>query len=64
MILSETVSHEQYAVGFLKGNTALRDAVNAELLKMAEDGTLLEIAQSSDYVERGLVIDKLILINK
>ena len=64
VILSETISHEQYAVGFLKGNTALRDAVNAELLKMAEDGTLLEIAQSSDYVERGLVIDKLILINK
>lgn len=61
-ILSESVSNEQYAVGFLKGNTALRDAVDAELLKMADDGTLLAIAQSSDYVERGLVIENLILI--
>lgn len=62
VIVSEALSSEQYAVGFLKGNTALRDAVNAELQKMADDGTLLEIAQSSDYVERGLVIENLILI--
>lgn len=64
VIVSEALSSEQYAVGFLKGNTALCDAVNAELQKMAEDGTLLKIAQSSDYVERGLVIENLILINK
>lgn len=62
VIVSEALSSEQYAVGFLKGNTALRDAVDAELLKMADDGTLLEIANSSDYVERGLVIENLILI--
>lgn len=64
VIASEAISSEQYAVGFLKGNTALCDAVNAELQKMADDGTLLEIAQSSDYVERGLIIENLILINK
>lgn len=64
VIVSEALSSEQYAVGFLKGNTALCDAVNAELQKMADDGTLLKIAQSSDYVERGLVIENLILINK
>lgn len=64
VIASESLSSEQYAVGFLKGNTALCDAVNAELQKMADDGTLLEIAQSSDYVERGLIIENLILINK
>ncbi len=62
VIVSEALSSEQYAVGFLKGNTALCDAVNAELQKMADDGTLLKIARSSDYVERGLVIENLILI--
>ena len=35
VILDEPLSTEQYAIGFLKGNTELRDAVNAELLKMA-----------------------------
>ena len=46
----------------LAGNTELRDAVNDELLKMAEDGTMLEIAQK--YVDQGLVLDSLCLINK
>ena len=52
MILDEPISTEQYAIGFLKGNTELRDAVNAELLKMAEDGTMLSIAEK--YVDQGL----------
>ncbi len=60
IILDEAVSTEQYAVGFLLGNTELRDAVNAELLKMAEDGTMLSIAQN--YVDAGLVIDSLCLL--
>ena len=51
---------EQYAIGFLKGNTELRDAVNAELLKMAENGTMLSIAEK--YVDQGLVIDSLCLV--
>ena len=62
VILDEPLSTEQYAIGFLKGSTELRDAVNAELLKMAEDGTMLEIAQK--YVDQGLVLDSLCLINK
>ena len=62
VILDEPISTEQYAIGFLKGNTELRDAVNAELLKMAEDGTMLEIAQN--YVDQGLVLDSLCLIKK
>ena len=62
IILDEAVSTEQYAVGFLKGNTELRDAVNAELNKMAEDGTMLKIAEK--YVDAGLVIDSLCLIKK
>jgi polar amino acid transport system substrate-binding protein len=60
IILEETVSTEQYAVGFLLGNTELRDQVNAELLKMAEDGTMLQIAQ--EYVDEGLVLESLCLI--
>ena len=62
VILDEPISTEQYAIGFLKGNTELRDAVNAELLKMAEDGTMLSIAQN--YVDQGLVLDSLCLIKK
>ena len=59
-MLDEKVSTEQYAIGFKKGNTELRDAVNAELLKMAEDGTMLSIAEK--YVDQGLVIDSLCLV--
>lgn len=60
VILGEPISTEQYAIGFLKGNTELRDAVNAELLKMAEDGTMLSIAEN--YVDQGLVLDSLCLV--
>ena len=60
IILDEAISTEQYAVGFLKGNTELRDAVNAELKKMAEDGTMLKIAQN--YVDDGLVIESLCML--
>ncbi len=60
-ILEEAVSSEQYAVGFLKGNTALRDAVNEQLLAMAKDGTMLKIAEN--YVDEGIVIDSLCLLN-
>ena len=60
VILDEPLSTEQYAVGFLLGNTELRDAVNAELHKMAEDGTMMTIAQ--DYVDEGLVLESLCLV--
>ncbi len=59
VILEEPISTEQYAVGFLKGNTELRDAVNAELIKMAEDGTMKKIGEN--YVDDGLVLDNLCL---
>lgn len=62
IILEEAVSTEQYAVGFLLGNTELRDLVNAELLAMAQDGTMLRIAEN--YVDKGLVIDSLCMINR
>lgn len=44
-ILEETVSSEQYGVGFKKGNTALRDQVQETLNEMVEDGTFMEIAK-------------------
>ena len=44
LILEETISSEQYAVGFLKGNETLRDEVQSTLLEMAEDGTFAEIS--------------------
>ena len=61
VMLSEAISTEQYAVGFLLGNTELRDAVNAELKKMAADGTMMEIAKK--YVDVGLVLDNLCMCN-
>ena len=61
VMLEEAISTEQYAVGFLLGNTELRDAVNAELLKMAEDGTMMKIAEN--YVDAGLVLDNLCMCN-
>ena len=60
VILEEPLSTEQYAVGFLLGNTELRDAVNAELHKMAEDGTMMSIAQN--YTDEGLVLESLCLV--
>ena len=59
VILDDAISTEQYAIGFLKGNTELRDAVNAELLKMAEDGTMMSIGEN--YVDQGLVLESLCL---
>ena len=59
LILSEPVSVEQYAVGFYLGNEALRDAVNEQLLAMAEDGTMMSIAEK--YVDKGLSLDSLCL---
>ncbi len=44
VILEEVISSEQYAVGFLKGNEALRDEVQSTLVEMAEDGTFAEIS--------------------
>ena len=61
VMLEEAISTEQYAVGFLLGNTELRDAVNAELKKMADDGTMMKIAQN--YVDAGLVLDNLCMCN-
>ena len=43
-ILDDSLSEEEYGVGFMKGNTELRDKVQGALEEMAADGTLAKIA--------------------
>lgn len=44
-ILDDSLSAEEYGVGFKKGNTELRDKVQSTLEEMAEDGTLQEVSE-------------------
>ena len=44
IVLDEAVASEEYGVGFLLGNTELRDKVQDALEDMAKDGTLAEIS--------------------
>lgn len=44
VILEDAISTEQYGIGFLKGNEALRDEVENTLLEMVKDGTFAEIS--------------------
>lgn len=44
VILPEYLATEQYGVGFKLGNEELRDAVQATLMEMVEDGTFMQIA--------------------
>lgn len=43
-ILDDSLSEEEYGIGFKKGNTELRDKVQGALEEMAADGTLAKIA--------------------
>ncbi len=60
VILDEQLASEQYGVGFLKGNTELKDEVEAVLKEMADDGTILKIAKEySDFgMEEAICIGK------
>ena len=44
IILDQQISTEQYAIGFKKGNTALRDQVQTTLMDMVKDGTFAKIS--------------------
>lgn len=44
-MLEDSVSTEQYAIGFKKGNTELRDKVQETLDEMSADGSFNEIAE-------------------
>lgn len=48
MILDQPLVSEEYGVGFLKGNTELRDTVQKTLDEMAADGKFAEIAEKWD----------------
>lgn len=45
VILEETLSAEQYAIGFKKGNEELCEIVNADLMTLLENGTFAELAE-------------------
>ncbi len=57
VILDEHLNAEQYGIGFKKGNTELRDKVNADLHKLAQDGTIAEIAKKYDIAEDMICIE-------
>lgn len=52
-VLKDQLASEQYGIGFLKGNTALKDEVEATLMEMVGDGTFTKIAEK--YADFGLV---------
>ena len=58
-ILDEQISSEQYGVGFKKGNTELKDKIQATLDEMYADGTVDKIAEKYDsYGVPGSLIEK------
>jgi polar amino acid transport system substrate-binding protein len=62
VILESTpLSSEHYGVGFLKGNTALRDTIQAEMLKLVADGTVKSLCEK--YSDQGISYDMWILGN-
>ena len=44
-ILDEEITSEEYAIGFFKENTKLKDNVDKVLGEMTEDGTMAEISE-------------------
>ena len=50
-MLEGIISTEQYGVGFLLGNTVLRDQVQETLNEMAADGTFTRIAEQWDLAD-------------
>lgn len=51
-ILDDSISSEQYGIGFKKGNDALKDQVQETLNEMFDDGTVEKIAQN--YSDAGV----------
>ncbi len=45
VMLDDKLATEQYGIGFLKGNTELKDQVEKTVLEMAADGTFMKIAE-------------------
>lgn len=47
-MLDSDISKEQYAIGFKKGNTELKDVVEKTVIDMYKDGTFMNIAKKYD----------------
>ncbi len=59
VIINETISSEQYGVGFKSGDTQLRNQVQKTLNEMFADGTVARIAQNyTEYGVPGSLIQK------
>jgi len=58
-ILSEELSQEQYGVGFLKGNTEMRDQVESTLKEMVADGYVKQLCEK--YADQGISYDNWVL---
>ena len=54
-ILDQYITTEKYGVGFKKGNTELKDQVQATLDEMFKDGTVLKIAEKYGISEDALI---------
>ena len=58
-ILNDSISSEQYGIGFKKGNTDLKDQVQKTLDEMFADGTVAKIAENyTTYGVPGSLIQK------
>lgn len=57
-MLQEIVMTETYGVGFKKGNTALRDEVEAVMRELADDGTMKILAGKYGIEENALILGK------
>lgn len=57
VMLDELLATEQYGIGFLLGNTLLKDQVESTLLEMAADGTVDKIAEQ--WADYGLSADSI-----
>ncbi|MGM9972747.1 MAG: amino acid ABC transporter substrate-binding protein [Clostridiaceae bacterium] len=55
IILEDPIVEEQYGVGFLLGNTDLRDKVQATLEEMVEDGTFSKISNDWFGYDVGII---------
>lgn len=51
MILGQSLNTEQYAVGFRLGDQELCDIINADLQKLANDGTVAALAEKYDIAD-------------
>lgn len=51
VILDEHLNSEKYGVGFKLGNTELRDIINADMKKLLEDGTLMNLAEKYEIAD-------------